>query len=134
MLHRATLLLAAVALTATLTPRDAAAQDATAAAPTLEAAAATVEHIPVPLTAERAPAAAGEQAAPRIPMRRFAEAPVIAEEVAAPVMQARNRRGIPLMAAGLGLLVAGAIIGGDTGTIVMVSGAAIGAYGMYLYF
>lgn len=44
-----------------------------------------------------------------------------------------NRRGIPFMAAGGALFLAGAIIGGGAGTIVMVAGAGIGAYGVFLY-
>jgi hypothetical protein len=38
------------------------------------------------------------------------------------------------MAAGATLLVAGAIIGGDAGTIVMVGGAGLLAWGAYLHF
>ena len=49
---------------------------------------------------------------------------------------ALQRRGGPvsLMAAGGVLLFAGAIIGGDAGTLVMVGGAGALAWGAYLYF
>jgi hypothetical protein len=50
------------------------------------------------------------------------------------VLQARNRRGIPLMASGAALLVAGLLIGDDVGTLVALGGAVIGAYGVFLYF
>jgi hypothetical protein len=38
-----------------------------------------------------------------------------------------------MMIVGFGGLVAGAIIGGDVGTIIMVGGAIIGLYGLYKY-
>ncbi|MBX6364708.1 MAG: hypothetical protein IRZ00_12640 [Gemmatimonadetes bacterium] len=44
-----------------------------------------------------------------------------------------NGPGIALMAAGGALFVAGAIVGGDAGTLLMVGGAGIGAYGIYIY-
>lgn len=50
-----------------------------------------------------------------------------------PVMQ-RGGRGTGYMIAGAALLVAGLLIEGDAGTLVAVGGAAIGAYGLYLYF
>lgn len=52
----------------------------------------------------------------------------------ATLLQARNRRGVPLMASGAALLVAGLLIGGDVGTLVALGGAVIGAYGVFLYF
>jgi len=48
--------------------------------------------------------------------------------------QAGSRGSVPLMAAGATLLVAGAIIGGDAGTLVMVGGAGVLAWGVYLHF
>jgi hypothetical protein len=42
--------------------------------------------------------------------------------------------GTGLMIAGAALFVAGLIVGDDAGTVLAVSGAAIGAYGLYLYF
>ncbi len=42
--------------------------------------------------------------------------------------------GTGLMIAGGALFVAGLIVGGDAGTLLAVTGAAIGAYGLYLYF
>lgn len=38
-----------------------------------------------------------------------------------------------LMIAGAAALVVGAIIGGDSGTIIMVGGAVVGLYGLYQY-
>lgn len=38
-----------------------------------------------------------------------------------------------LMFVGLGTFIAGAIIGGDAGAVIMVTGAAIGLYGLYQY-
>jgi hypothetical protein len=38
-----------------------------------------------------------------------------------------------MMVVGVAALIAGAIIGGDPGTIIMVGGAVIGLYGLYQY-
>jgi outer membrane receptor protein involved in Fe transport len=43
------------------------------------------------------------------------------------------RRSETLMIVGGAILLAGAIIGGDAGTIIMIGGAGIGIYGLYLY-
>lgn len=37
------------------------------------------------------------------------------------------------MIVGGAIFLAGAIIGKDAGTIIMISGAAVGIYGLYLY-
>lgn len=42
--------------------------------------------------------------------------------------------GTGLIIAGGALFIAGLIVGGDAGTVLAVSGAAIGAYGLYIYF
>ena len=54
----------------------------------------------------------------------------------APVVVARRGTGdqsTALMIVGGAAFLAGAIIGGDAGTIIMVGGAGIGLYGLYLY-
>jgi hypothetical protein len=48
--------------------------------------------------------------------------------------QVRNRRGIPFMIAGGAMFLAGAIIGDDGGTILILGGIGVGAYGAYVYF
>lgn len=50
------------------------------------------------------------------------------------VPQERDRTGVPYMVAGAALFVAGAIIGDDAGTLFMVGGAGVGAYGAFVYF
>lgn len=42
--------------------------------------------------------------------------------------------GVPFMIGGGILFIAGAIAGGDAGTILMLGGAAAGAYGAFVYF
>ena len=42
--------------------------------------------------------------------------------------------GTGYMIAGAALFIGGLLIGGDAGTAVAVAGAAIGAYGLYIYF
>lgn len=51
-----------------------------------------------------------------------------------PQARARNRRGVPFMVAGGVLIVAGAIAGNDVGTILILGGAGLGAYGAFTYF
>lgn len=51
-----------------------------------------------------------------------------------PQARVRNRKGIPLMVAGGAAFVAGIIAGGDAGTILMLGGAGVGAWGIYVYF
>ena len=69
-------------------------------------------------------------------------APVVAEdarmeavesEVANTLAQSRGA-GTGLIIAGGALFVAGLLIGDDAGTVLAVAGAAIGAYGLYIYF
>ena len=48
--------------------------------------------------------------------------------------QVRNQRGVPYMVAGGILFVAGAIAEGDGGTLLMVGGAGVSAYGAFIYF
>jgi hypothetical protein len=62
-----------------------------------------------------------------------------AEDIAEPLLlqpqaRNRNRRGVPLMIAGGALFVAGAVVGDDAGTILMLGGAGVGAWGLYVYF
>lgn len=48
--------------------------------------------------------------------------------------QERNRAGIPFMVGGGVAFVAGVIAGGDAGTLLMLGGGGVGAYGAYVYF
>ena len=54
---------------------------------------------------------------------------------APPVIQNRgsNRNSVALMAVGGAALVIGAVIGDDAGTLVMLGGAVVGLYGLYLF-
>lgn len=45
----------------------------------------------------------------------------------------RGDQSTALMIVGGVAFLAGALIGGDAGTIIMVGGAAVGVYGLYLY-
>ncbi len=51
-----------------------------------------------------------------------------------PAPQARNRRGVPWMVAGGGVFLAGAIVGDDGGTVLMLGGIGLGTYGAFVYF
>jgi len=54
---------------------------------------------------------------------------------APPVFQNKksNRNAVAMMIVGGAALVIGAVIGNDAGTIVMLGGAGIGLYGLYLF-
>lgn len=48
--------------------------------------------------------------------------------------QVRDRAGVPYMIAGGILFIAGVLVDGDAGTILLIGGAGIGAYGAFVYF
>ena len=48
--------------------------------------------------------------------------------------QVRDVRGIPWVVMGAALLVGGALVDGDVGTLLMVGGVASTAYGLFIYF
>ena len=56
------------------------------------------------------------------------------ESVTRALPQERKRKGVPFMVAGGILFITGAIIGNDAGTILMIGGAGIGAYGAFVHF
>jgi hypothetical protein len=97
-------------------PRTASSQ--TSSGGQTSAAARLAPAVPAPL----ATAGPGEPRIERTP-ESFLELP-----------QVRNRRGVPFMIAGGAMFLAGAIIGGDGGTILVLGGIGVGAYGAYVYF
>lgn len=72
---------------------------------------------------------------PRLANARVAMHAETAPIGAPPVIQNRssNRNAVALMAVGGAALVVGAVIGDDAGTLVMLGGAAVGLYGLYLF-
>jgi len=73
---------------------------------------------------------------PSIASARVASHAVSTKSHAAPpVIQNRssNRNAVALMIVGGAALVVGAVISGDAGTLVMLGGAGIGLYGLYLF-
>ena len=48
-------------------------------------------------------------------------------------VRSQLRRSETLMIVGGAIFLAGAIIGDDAGTIIMIGGAGVGIYGLYLY-
>ncbi|MGH7469100.1 MAG: hypothetical protein ACRENP_14180 [Longimicrobiales bacterium] len=53
---------------------------------------------------------------------------------AQPSLAGARGQSVALMIAGGAVFLAGAIIGGDAGTLLMVGGAVVGGYGLYLHF
>lgn len=51
----------------------------------------------------------------------------------APVVSRHQGQDVALMAVGVGAMIAGALIGGTAGTIVIIAGAAMGLFGLYHY-
>jgi hypothetical protein len=87
---------------------------------------------PVAPAASRAPAGpsiAAEAVAARPAATRHAE-----DSTLAPMRRrAQFSQGQTLMIVGGAAFVAGALIGDDAGTVVMIGGAVVGLYGLYLY-
>jgi hypothetical protein len=73
------------------------------------------------------PTVLAARAAVRPDLRMGASAPVAID------FRQALRRSETLMIVGGAILLAGAIIGDDAGTIIMIGGAGIGIYGLYLY-
>jgi hypothetical protein len=49
------------------------------------------------------------------------------------LVQRHQGQDVALMAVGVGAMIAGALIGGTAGTIIIIGGAAMGLYGLYHY-
>ena len=56
------------------------------------------------------------------------------EKVNQPALATSRGTGMGLMIAGGALFVAGLLVEGDAGTVLVLTGAGIGAYGLYLHF
>ncbi|MEX2284768.1 MAG: hypothetical protein WEE89_19925 [Gemmatimonadota bacterium] len=67
-------------------------------------------------------------------VRHDAPAPAAATDEAKPLPLVTRGQSVAMMIAGGALFVAGAIVGDDAGTLLMVGGAGIGAFGLYLHF
>jgi hypothetical protein len=85
-----------------------------------------------PTVSERmaTPKPQSEEAEPRWHSRTKAPA----KQPAKPIDLATRGEAIALMVAGGAVFVAGVITGGDAGTLLMVGGAVVGGYGIYLHF
>jgi len=78
---------------------------------------------PKPTTLETVPKVRPDQPAPAVSASEAKALPL-----------ATRGQSVAMMIAGGALFVAGAIVGGDAGTLLMVGGAGIGAYGLYVHF
>lgn len=76
-----------------------------------------------------APVGPTRSAAAISPTLALAEAPAAASSEA---FARKLTNGQKLMILGGAILITGAIIGGDAGTIIMIGGGAVGIYGLYL--
>lgn len=119
---------------AQMTQRDSADATAPASARTAFDAGAAALEVPTvgiqtdSTAAPRGPTAASARAGFSRTNRHEGFAPT-------PVLQQRssNRNAVALMIVGGAALVIGAVIGDDAGTLVMLGGAGIGLYGLYLF-
>ena len=81
-----------------------------------------------------APVSAPVQVAPRLTAEEQAKLAAPARTANQPALQSRGRS-VAYMIAGGALFVAGLLIDdNDAGTVLMLGGAVIGAYGLYLHF
>jgi len=87
------------------------------------------------VTTSAQPESNADARGPRLANARVAVHAESAPIGAAPVIQNRssNRNAVALMAVGGAALVIGAVIGDDAGTLVMLGGAVVGLYGLYLF-
>lgn len=135
MVHRfRTTVLAAFAAALTL-PSIGSAQDiapATApAAPTFVMAPATVS-LPV---AAPSTMTLGSAAGPLTTTRAVGLQRYVADSATAPTMMLKKSRSssVTLMVFGLATLLVGTVVDGDTGTVIVLTGAGIGLVGLYRY-
>ena len=72
---------------------------------------------------------------PSVASARVASHAISTSRGAPPVIQKNksNKNSVALMIVGGAALVVGAVIGGDPGTLVMLGGAGVGLYGLYLF-
>lgn len=71
---------------------------------------------------------------PSMSSARVAAHAVSTSRSAPPVIQnKKSKNSVALMIVGGAALVVGAVIGDDAGTLVMLGGAAVGLYGLYLF-
>ena len=107
---------------------------AAAALVTAAPAARAQSAAPAPVTSiEAGPARSALSAGARPVAAERLSASAVEEEASALRRRARFSRAETFMIVGGAAFLAGAIIGDDAGTIVMVGGAAVGLYGLYLY-
>ncbi|HEX6049929.1 MAG TPA: hypothetical protein VFZ21_11700 [Gemmatimonadaceae bacterium] len=100
-----------------------------------------VPHVPIttPAVQTTEPTARDSATAiargPSMSSARVAAHQVSTTRGAPPVLQNRtsNRNAVALMIVGGAALVIGAVIGDDAGTLVMLGGAAVGLYGLYMF-
>lgn len=118
----------AAALTLLAAPRAARAQTTLSAEPAPAAAAAPAVAAPV----------VAAPVGPRLDVSAVGvQAPERAEQATEPASVApavhSAGRAEALMIVGAGAFIAGALIGGNAGTVFMVGGAVVGLYGLWLY-
>jgi hypothetical protein len=106
-------------------PRDTIGTDA--AAPVVKAVAANAVTESTPAAQIRGPSMTGLRAGVH---RREAARPLVPNAAATNAHLGQARA---LMIVGGAAFIAGAIISGDVGTIIMVGGAVVGLYGLYQY-
>lgn len=81
--------------------------------------------------AEPMPSLAPTRADATVGVHESARAP---EPVPAPLpMRERTSRNVAMMIVGGAGLIVGAVVGGDSGTIIMIGGGALGLYGLWQY-
>lgn len=91
----------------------------TAAAPSVTSAAPTLDNAAGPLASTRA-----------VGLQRY-----VADSATAPMTNMKKSRSssVTLMVFGLATLLVGTVVDGDTGTVIVLTGAGIGLVGLYRY-
>jgi len=134
----ATLAVNATSLAAQGAPQDVSARTNAAFAVATPSALVSVTSAPVADSATPSETSATTSAVvrgPSLSSARVASHAISTSRGAPVVIQNRtsNRNSVALMIVGGAALVVGAVIGDDAGTLVMLGGAAVGLYGLYLF-
>jgi hypothetical protein len=135
MVHRSRTTLLAAFAAALMLPSIGTAQDlapiaAPAAAPTLVMSPATVT---APVAAPTVSTL--DNAGPLTSTRAVGLQRYVADSATAPMMKMKKSRSssVTLMVFGLATLLVGTVVDGDTGTVIVLTGAGIGLVGLYRY-
>jgi len=135
MAHRSCTIILAALTAALLLPSIGAAQDiAPLTAPALPTLVMSPATVSTP-TAAPSPSMLDSAVGPLTTARAVGLQRYVVDSATAPTMMMKKSRNtsVTLMVFGLATLLVGTVVDGDTGTVIMLTGAGIGLVGLYRY-